>query len=88
MLPTVPEMPRARRPGSACSRRSPPPTCPRWCSGPTSDPILTLETGHRFAAAIGAPEPEVVENASHFLQEDAGEEIGRRIAAWLDEQGA
>ena len=52
------------------------------------DPILTLETGHRFAAAIGAPEPEVVENASHFLQEDQGEWIGRRIAAWLDEQGA
>ena len=52
------------------------------------DPILTLETGHRFAAAIGAPEPEVVENASHFLQEDQGEWIGRRIAAWLVEQGA
>jgi pimeloyl-ACP methyl ester carboxylesterase len=47
------------------------------------DPILTAETGRRFAAAIGAPEPEFVENASHFLQEDAGEEIGQRIAAWL-----
>jgi haloalkane dehalogenase len=47
------------------------------------DPVLTLETGTRFAAAIGAPEPEVVENASHFLQEDAGEEIGQRIAEFL-----
>jgi haloalkane dehalogenase len=47
------------------------------------DPVLTLETGTRFAKAIGAPEPEVIENASHFLQEDAGEEIGQRIAAWL-----
>jgi haloalkane dehalogenase len=47
------------------------------------DPVLTLETGTRFAKAIGAPEPEIVENASHFLQEDAGEEIGQRIAAWL-----
>jgi haloalkane dehalogenase len=47
------------------------------------DPVLTLETGTRFAEAIGAPEPEVIENASHFLQEDAGEEIGQRIAAWL-----
>jgi haloalkane dehalogenase len=48
------------------------------------DPVLTFETGTRFAAAIGAPEPEPVENASHFLQEDAGEEIGQRIAAWLE----
>jgi haloalkane dehalogenase len=45
--------------------------------------VLTLETGTRFAKAIGAPEPEVIENASHFLQEDAGEEIGQRIAEWL-----
>ena len=27
--------------------------------------------------------PEKIENASHFLQEDAGEEIGGRIAEWL-----
>jgi haloalkane dehalogenase len=47
------------------------------------DPVLTFETGTRFAAAIGAPAPEPVENASHFLQEDAGEEIGQRIATWL-----
>jgi pimeloyl-ACP methyl ester carboxylesterase len=25
----------------------------------------------------------IIENASHFLQEDAGEEIGQRIADWL-----
>jgi pimeloyl-ACP methyl ester carboxylesterase len=49
-----------------------------------SDPILTLETGRRFAEAIGAPAPETVEAASHFLQEDQGEQIGLRIAAWLD----
>jgi haloalkane dehalogenase len=48
-----------------------------------SDPILPLSVGRKFAAAIGRPEPEVIENASHFLQEDAGEEIGRRIAEWL-----
>ena len=47
------------------------------------DPVLTPETGRRFAAAIGAPEPELIEDASHFLQEDAGEEIGQRIAVWL-----
>jgi len=29
------------------------------------------------------PEPQIVEGASHFLQEDRGEEIGNRIGAWL-----
>ena len=50
-----------------------------------SDPILSLRTGRRFAEAIGHDPDEIVviENASHFLQEDAGEEIGERIAAWL-----
>jgi haloalkane dehalogenase len=48
-----------------------------------SDPVLPLSTGERFAAAIGHEPPRVIENASHFLQEDAGPEIGRRIADWL-----
>ena len=47
------------------------------------DPILPLETGRRFGEALGIGEPIVIENASHFLQEDAGEEIGRHIARWL-----
>jgi haloalkane dehalogenase len=48
-----------------------------------SDPVLPLSTGERFAEAIGCEAPRVVENASHFLQEDAGPEIGRQIAEWL-----
>jgi len=48
-----------------------------------SDPIIPPAVGTKFAAAIGAPEPELIGNASHFLQEDAGEEIGARIAEWL-----
>lgn len=47
------------------------------------DPIIPPKAGRRFAEAIGAPEPEIIPGAGHFLQEDAGEEIGRRIAAWL-----
>jgi haloalkane dehalogenase len=47
------------------------------------DPVLPPETGRRFAAAVGGPEPELVPDASHFLQEDAGEAVGARIAAWL-----
>jgi haloalkane dehalogenase len=48
-----------------------------------SDPVLTLETGRRFAAALGGEIDHVIPGASHFLQEDAGPEIGRLIAEWL-----
>jgi haloalkane dehalogenase len=49
-----------------------------------SDPVLPVETGERFAAAIGHPGIDhVVPRAGHFLQEDQGESIGRTIAAWL-----
>jgi len=47
------------------------------------DPVLPLETGRRFAAALGAEVDHVIAGASHFLQEDAGPEIGRLIAEWL-----
>jgi haloalkane dehalogenase len=52
-----------------------------------ADPILPVRVGEAFASAIGAPAPEIVEGAGHFLQEDRGAEIGRRIAAWLHDQG-
>jgi len=48
-----------------------------------SDPVLPFTTGERFAERIGREPPEPVANASHFLQEDAGEAIGLRIAEWL-----
>jgi haloalkane dehalogenase len=82
MLPTSPEMP-----GAAAGKRvldalrtDERPKLHLWAD---SDPIIPFKVGERFAAAINAEPPEPVENASHFLQEDAGEEIGRRIAAWL-----
>ena len=56
---------------------------PKLCLWADSDPIIPFEVGERFAAAIGADPPEKIERASHFLQEDAGAEIGERIAAWL-----
>jgi haloalkane dehalogenase len=56
------------------------PTLMLWAD---SDPVLTLETGERFAAAIGRDSPRVVEHAGHFLQEDQGERIGELIAEWL-----
>jgi haloalkane dehalogenase len=48
-----------------------------------SDPVIPLETGRRFAAALGGEIDHVIAGASHFLQEDAGPEIGRLIADWL-----
>jgi haloalkane dehalogenase len=48
-----------------------------------SDPVIPLETGRRFAAALGGEIDQVIAGASHFLQEDAGPEIGRLIADWL-----
>jgi pimeloyl-ACP methyl ester carboxylesterase len=48
-----------------------------------SDPVLPFRVGEVFAELIGADPPRKVENASHFLQEDAGPEIGATIAEWL-----
>ena len=56
------------------------PTLMLWAD---SDPILPLSVGERFAASIGRPAPRVIEDASHFLQEDQGPLIGRTIAEWL-----
>ena len=84
MLPTSPEMP-----GAAAGKRvlealreDPRPKLHLWAD---SDPIIPFKVGERFAAAINADPPEKIENASHFLQEDAGEQIGERIATWLAE---
>jgi haloalkane dehalogenase len=49
-----------------------------------SDPILSLKLGRGLSERLGWPEPETIPDASHFLQEDQGELIGRRIAEWLD----
>ena len=52
-----------------------------------SDPVLPLETGRRFAGALGGQIDHVIAGASHFLQEDAGPEIGALIASWLGSHG-
>ncbi len=56
---------------------------PRLTLWADSDPVLPLKTGRRFAAALGGDVDHVITDAGHFLQEDAGPEVGRRIADWL-----
>jgi haloalkane dehalogenase len=59
---------------------SPRPTLLLWAD---SDPILPVKAGERLAERIKCDPPEVIPDASHFLQEDQGELIGTRIAEWL-----
>jgi haloalkane dehalogenase len=84
MLPTSPEDPGAaegERTAEAIAAASA--QRPSLCLWADSDPIIPLETGRAVAARLGLSEPEVVADASHFLQEDKGAEIGERIAEWL-----
>jgi haloalkane dehalogenase len=49
-----------------------------------SDPIFSPRVGEGFAELIPGAEPaEMLAGAGHFLQEDRGEDLGERIAAWL-----
>jgi haloalkane dehalogenase len=56
------------------------PTLMLWAD---SDPVLPLAVGEQFAASIGRQPPRVIQDASHFLQEDQGPQIGELIAEWL-----
>jgi haloalkane dehalogenase len=84
ILPTSPEMPggaegkRAQDALQADSR----PMLVMWAD---SDPVLPFKVGEAFANLMGRDPPIKIENASHFLQEDAGEQIGGLIADWLSD---
>jgi haloalkane dehalogenase len=82
MLPTSPDMPGAQAGQRVLDsmRSDPRPKLVLWAD---SDPVLPLGTGRRFAAALGSDIHHVIADASHFLQEDAGPEIGHLIADWL-----
>jgi haloalkane dehalogenase len=86
ILPTSPEMP-----GAAAGQRvldalqeDQRPKLILWAD---SDPVIPPTVGERFAAALGTQIDHVIEDASHFLQEDQGPEIGRLIADWLSSDG-
>jgi haloalkane dehalogenase len=82
ILPITPEMPGGAEGKRALEalRTDERPKLILWAD---SDPVLPPKVGEALAAALNADPPHTIENASHFLQEDAGEEIGELIADWL-----
>jgi haloalkane dehalogenase len=83
MLPTAPDMPGAQA-GQRVLDAMQTDRRPKLVLWADSDPVIPLDVGRRFAQALGTEVEHVIANASHFLQEDAGAEIGRLIADWLD----
>ncbi len=82
MLPTEPTAPGAEA-GQKVLAALKEDTRPKLFLWADSDPMLTLKTGARFAEVCGTEIDHVIPDASHFLQEDQGELIGRHIADWL-----
>jgi haloalkane dehalogenase len=50
------------------------------------DRALPPAAGEALAQALNWSTPRRIENAGHYLQEDAGPEVGAIIARWLDDQ--
>jgi haloalkane dehalogenase len=86
ILPTTPEMPGAAegRAVAEALRLDERPGLVLWAD---SDPVLPLSVGERVSEALGYPSPHVIADAGHFLQEDAGPEIGAIVAEWLGVSG-
>ncbi len=83
LIPTEPDAPGAAagRRVSEALREDERPTLVLWGE---ADQALPLAVGEAVSERLNYPPPRVIENASHFLHEDAGEEIGRIIAEWID----
>ncbi len=82
ILPTEPDAPGAtagKRVADAL-REDERPALVLWAD---SDPILPFSVGERVSSELNFPAPRPVADAGHFLQEDAGPEIGAIVADWL-----
>lgn len=83
IVPLSPDDP-AAKPMLAVSEQLTDWSKPTYVLFSTGDPIFTTGTGKRFVERIpGAKALDTIDGAAHFLQEDQGEEVGRRIAAFL-----
>jgi haloalkane dehalogenase len=82
LVPTEPDAPGAAE-GRAVAdalRGDDRPTLVLWAE---ADMALPFSVGERVSERLNFPPPRRIENASHYLQEDAGEEVGTIIAEWL-----
>jgi haloalkane dehalogenase len=82
ILPTEPDAPGAaagKRVADAL-REDERPALVLWAD---SDPILPFSVGERVSSQLDLPAPRPIADAGHFLQEDAGPEIGAIVADWL-----
>lgn len=82
ILPTEPDAPGAAegRELAEALLRDQRPTLLLWAD---SDPVLPFENAELISSRLDLPAPIKIAGASHYLQEDAGPEIGRIIAEWL-----
>jgi haloalkane dehalogenase len=53
-----------------------------------ADPIMPLAVGEALATDLGCEPPIRIDGASHFLQEDRGEEVAALICGWLASRSA
>jgi haloalkane dehalogenase len=82
ILPTEPDAPGAadgKRVANAL-REDERPSLLLWAD---SDRALPFSVAEQVSERLNFPPPRQIENASHYLQEDAGEEIGAVVAEWL-----
>ncbi len=82
MIPTDPDHPDARE-GLRALETFAAGDWPKLVLWADKDPVLPRKLGDVLAARINAGEAITIEEAGHFLQEDAGAEIGERIANFL-----
>jgi haloalkane dehalogenase len=82
ILPTEPDAPGAAE-GKRVADALRTDARPKLLLWADSDPVLPFSVAERIAEQLDFPVPRAIAGAGHFLQEDAGEEIGRIVAEWL-----
>jgi haloalkane dehalogenase len=82
ILPTTPQMNGAATGQRLLSALGSDPR-PKLIIWGEDDAILPVDAGWRFARAIGAEVDHVIKGVGHYLQEDAGHQVGRMIVRWL-----
>lgn len=82
MIPTSPDHPDAVQ-GKAALETFASGDWPKLVLWADKDPVLPRKLGDVLAARINAGDAITIENAGHFLQEDAGAEIGERVANFI-----